>query len=109
MDPAHVDLVEAYADILQVGARNVQNFPLLKELGQSRKPVLLKRGMMTTIEELLMSQVVSQDALIRLLITKGLFTKEEFLQMVKVVVGEKETPRKVTSMSRIAFEPAYGG
>lgn len=55
MDPAHVDLVEAYADILQVGARNVQNFPLLKKLGQSRKPVLLKRGMMTTIEELLMS------------------------------------------------------
>jgi 3-deoxy-7-phosphoheptulonate synthase len=55
MDPAHVDLVEAYADILQVGARNVQNFPLLKKLGQARKPVLLKRGMMTTIEELLMS------------------------------------------------------
>jgi 3-deoxy-7-phosphoheptulonate synthase len=50
-----VDLVEAYTDILQVGARNVQNFALLKKVGQSRKPVLLKRGMMTTIEELLMS------------------------------------------------------
>jgi 3-deoxy-7-phosphoheptulonate synthase len=47
--------VEAYADILQVGARNVQNFSLLKKVGQSKKPVLLKRGMMTTIEELLMS------------------------------------------------------
>jgi len=52
---ADVDLVEQYADILQIGARNVQNFPLLKKVGQTRKPVLLKRGMMTTIEELLMS------------------------------------------------------
>jgi 3-deoxy-7-phosphoheptulonate synthase len=50
-----VDLVEAYTDIIQIGARNVQNFALLKKVGQSRKPVLLKRGMMTTIEELLMS------------------------------------------------------
>ncbi len=55
MNPADVDLVESYADIMQVGARNVQNFPLLKKVGQSKKPVLLKRGMMTTIEELLMS------------------------------------------------------
>lgn len=55
INPADVDLVESYADILQIGARNVQNFPLLKACGHSRKPVLLKRGMMTTIEELLMS------------------------------------------------------
>jgi 3-deoxy-7-phosphoheptulonate synthase len=55
MNPVDVDLVETYADILQIGARNVQNFPLLKQVGQSKKPVLLKRGMMTTIEELLMS------------------------------------------------------
>ena len=47
--------MEKYADILQVGARNVQNFALLKKVGQARKPVLLKRGMMTTLEELLMS------------------------------------------------------
>lgn len=50
-----VDLVEEYADVLQIGARNVQNFALLKRVGMARKPVLLKRGMMTTIEELLMS------------------------------------------------------
>ena len=50
-----VDLVEEYADILQIGARNVQNFALLKKVGKARKPVLVKRGMMTTIEELLMS------------------------------------------------------
>jgi len=50
-----IDLVASYADILQIGARNVQNFSLLKEVGRIRKPVLLKRGMMTSIEEYLMS------------------------------------------------------
>jgi len=55
VNPADVDLVEAHAAILQIGARNVQNFALLKRVGQARKPALLKRGMMTTIEELLMS------------------------------------------------------
>jgi 3-deoxy-7-phosphoheptulonate synthase len=55
MNTTEVDLVEAYADILQIGARNVQNFALLKKVGQAKKPVLLKRGLMTTIEELLMS------------------------------------------------------
>ncbi|MBN1615031.1 MAG: 3-deoxy-7-phosphoheptulonate synthase [Deltaproteobacteria bacterium] len=55
MNTTEVDLVEEYSDILQIGARNVQNFALLKKVGQARKPVLLKRGMMTTIEELLMS------------------------------------------------------
>lgn len=55
MSTADVDLVESYADILQIGARNVQNFALLKEVGRASKPILLKRGLMTTIEELLMS------------------------------------------------------
>ncbi len=55
VNPADVDLVESYADMLQIGARNVQNFALLKKVGRAQKPVLLKRGMMTTIEELLMS------------------------------------------------------
>jgi 3-deoxy-7-phosphoheptulonate synthase len=55
MNTTDVDLVEAYSDILQIGARNVQNFALLKKVGRSSRPVLLKRGMMTTIEELLMS------------------------------------------------------
>ncbi len=53
MDTAEVDLVEAYADVLQVGARNAQNFSLLKRLGRCAKPVLLKRGMMNTVDELL--------------------------------------------------------
>jgi len=55
VNPADVDLISRYADILQVGARNVQNFALLKAVGRAGKPVLLKRGMMTTIEEFLMS------------------------------------------------------
>ncbi|MBN2793839.1 MAG: 3-deoxy-7-phosphoheptulonate synthase [Clostridia bacterium] len=49
------DIVEAYVDILQIGTRNMQNFPLLKRAGQSKKPILLKRGMAATIEELLMA------------------------------------------------------
>jgi 3-deoxy-7-phosphoheptulonate synthase len=53
--PKEVELVAFYSDILQVGARNCQNFSLLKEVGRIRKPVLLKRGMMTSIEEFLMS------------------------------------------------------
>ena len=55
MSASDVELVESYVDVLQVGARNTQNFALLKGVGHSKKPVLLKRGMMTTIEELLMS------------------------------------------------------
>ncbi len=55
LKPADIDLICKYADILQLGARNVQNYPLLKEVGKTNKPVLLKRGMMTTIEEFLMS------------------------------------------------------
>jgi 3-deoxy-7-phosphoheptulonate synthase len=55
MDTSQIPLVEQYADVLQIGARNMQNFVLLKELGKSRKPVLLKRGVAATIEEWLMS------------------------------------------------------
>ena len=55
MSSADVELVESYADVLQVGTRNVQNFALLKAIGHAKKPVLLKRGMMTRLEELLMS------------------------------------------------------
>jgi 3-deoxy-7-phosphoheptulonate synthase len=55
MDPRQIPLVERYADMLQIGARNMQNFDLLKEVGQTRKPVLLKRGMSATVKDLLMS------------------------------------------------------
>jgi len=55
VDPKDVELVAHYADILQVGARNMQNFILLKELGKVNKPILLKRGLSATIEEWLMA------------------------------------------------------
>lgn len=55
MDPRCVEVVDQYADMIQIGARNMQNFVLLTEVGRTRKPVLLKRGMSATIEDLLMS------------------------------------------------------
>ncbi len=55
MSPDQVPLVMRYADVLQIGARNMQNYPLLHAAGESGHPVLLKRGLMSTIEELLMS------------------------------------------------------
>jgi 3-deoxy-7-phosphoheptulonate synthase len=55
MDPRQVDLVCRYADMLQIGARNMQNFDLLKEVGQTSKPVLMKRGMSATVKDVLMS------------------------------------------------------
>lgn len=55
LSPQDVTLVAQYADILQIGARNMQNFALLRAVGELQKPVLLKRGMMSTIEELLMA------------------------------------------------------
>ena len=55
LDTAHVELVAAYADCLQIGARNMQNFELLKKAGKTGKPVLLKRGMSATLEEFLLA------------------------------------------------------
>lgn len=55
MDPRNVELIAQHTDILQIGARNMQNFDLLKEVGQTKKPILLKRGLSSTIKELLMS------------------------------------------------------
>jgi 3-deoxy-7-phosphoheptulonate synthase len=55
MDQTQIPLIAEYVDILQVGARNMQNYNLLRELGALRKPILLKRGISATIEELLLS------------------------------------------------------
>jgi len=55
VDTRDVELVASYTDIIQIGARNMQNFRLLKEVGMSNKPVLLKRGLAATIEEWLMA------------------------------------------------------
>jgi len=55
LDTRHVDLVAKYADVLQIGARNMQNTPLLREVGKRKMPVLLKRGFSSTIEEWLLA------------------------------------------------------
>ncbi len=55
MDTRQVELVASYADMIQIGSRNMQNYPLLEEAGKCRKPILLKRGMMATIEEFLLA------------------------------------------------------
>jgi 3-deoxy-7-phosphoheptulonate synthase len=55
LEPAHVDLMEKYGDVIQIGARNMQNFSLLRRAGRSKLPVLLKRGMAATLEEWLLA------------------------------------------------------
>lgn len=74
-----VELVSRYADIIQIGARNIQNFDLLKEVGKNKKPVLLKRGIATTIKEFLMSAeyIMSQGNYNVILCERGIRTFEE--------------------------------
>lgn len=78
MDTRQVENVSKYADMLQIGSRNMQNFPLLKEVGQSSKPVLLKRGMMATIDEYLHAAeyVLSQGNTRVVLCERGIRTFE---------------------------------
>jgi 3-deoxy-7-phosphoheptulonate synthase len=78
MNIQQVGLVSRYADIIQIGARNVQNFELLKEAGKSKKPILLKRGIATTIEEWLMSAeyIVSNGNANVILCERGIRTFE---------------------------------
>ncbi|MBU1121321.1 MAG: 3-deoxy-7-phosphoheptulonate synthase [Candidatus Omnitrophica bacterium] len=80
MDTRDVELVAKYADVLQIGARNVQNFNLLKEVGQTRKPVILKRGLSTTIKEWLMSAeyILSGGNFNVILCERGIRTFEDF-------------------------------
>ena len=79
MDTRQVELVEDFADALQIGARNMQNFNLLKEVGRSKKPVILKRGMMATIRELLMSAeyILSEGNFNVILCERGIRTFED--------------------------------
>jgi len=78
--PTDVHLVAQYADMLQIGARNMQNFALLKEVGKLKKPVLLKRGMSSTLNELLMSAeyIMSQGNYSVVLCERGIRTFEDY-------------------------------
>ena len=78
MDTRDIDLFEKYADMIQVGARNMQNFELLKVVGRSSKPVLLKRGLCATIEEFLLAAeyILSQGNFNVVLCERGIRTFE---------------------------------
>ena len=80
MDPRDVELVAKYIDVLQIGARNMQNFNLLKEVGMAKKPVLLKRGISSTIKEWLMSAeyILSAGNFKVILCERGIRTFEDF-------------------------------
>jgi 3-deoxy-7-phosphoheptulonate synthase len=79
MDPRQVEIVNKYADMMQIGARNMQNFDLLREVGQSRKPALLKRGMSATVRDLLMSAeyILSEGNLQVVLCERGVRSFED--------------------------------
>jgi 3-deoxy-7-phosphoheptulonate synthase len=97
MDTKHLEVMEQYADCLQVGARNMQNFSLLKAVGQSRLPVMLKRGMSATIKDLLMAAeyILSEGNLKVLLCERGIRTFETYtrntLDLNAIPVLKKET------------------
>ena len=80
LDNEGVDLVERYADAIQIGARNMQNFSLLKRAGRAKKPVILKRGMSATLEEFLMSAeyILSEGNYDVILCERGVRTFSDF-------------------------------
>jgi len=80
IDAESVDLVERYADAIQIGARNMQNFSLLKRAGRAKKPVLLKRGLAATLEEFLMSAeyILSEGNYQVILCERGVRTFSDF-------------------------------
>ena len=97
MDTKDLEVIEQYADCLQVGARNMQNFALLKEVGRSKLPVMLKRGMSATIKDLLMSAeyIMSEGNFNVILCERGIRTFETYtrntLDLNAVPVLKRET------------------
>jgi 3-deoxy-7-phosphoheptulonate synthase len=80
VDNESLDLVEEYADVIQIGARNMQNFSLLKRAGKAKKPVLLKRGMSATLDEFLMAAeyILSEGNYRVMLCERGVRTFSDF-------------------------------
>ncbi len=108
VNPETVDLVAEYADMLQIGARNAQNFALLKKVGQTGKPVLLKRGMSMTIQEFLMSAeyIMSEGNQAVVLCERGIRTFETAtrntldLSAIPVLKGKTHLP--------VIADPSHG-
>jgi len=108
INPETAELVAEYADMLQIGARNSQNFALLKKVGQLRKPVLLKRGMSMTIQEFLMSAeyIMSEGNQAVVLCERGIRTFETAtrntldLSAIPVLKGKTHLP--------VVIDPSHG-
>ncbi len=108
MDLTQIDLVGTYADILQVGARNMQNFNLLRELGRQRRPVLLKRGISATIEELLLSAeyILSGGNYDVILCERGIRTFETYMRNTMDIAAIPAV--KTLSHLPIVADPSHG-
>ncbi|MBT4455630.1 3-deoxy-7-phosphoheptulonate synthase [Candidatus Peregrinibacteria bacterium] len=108
LDPRDVDLICQHADILQIGARNMQNFTLLKEVGHTKKPVFLKRGMSATVEELLLAAeyILSEGNPNVILCERGIRTFEQY---VRNTLPLATVPRvKELSHLPIIVDPSHG-
>ena len=108
VDPENVTLVEAYADILQVGARNMQNFSLLKRVGKSKRPVLLKRGISATLDEFLMAAeyVMSEGNYNVILCERGVRTFNSYTRFTMDLSTIPEVKR--ISHLPIIVDPSHG-
>ena len=108
MEISHVETMVEYVDILQVGARNMQNFSLLRELGKVKKPVLLKRGMSATIEELLMAAeyIMSGGNYQVILCERGIRTFENYTRNTMDITAIPVT-KKLSHLPIIA-DPSHG-
>jgi 3-deoxy-7-phosphoheptulonate synthase len=103
-----VDLVAQYADVLQVGARNMQNFNLLNAVGQQSKPVLLKRGMSATLEEFLLAAeyIMSKGNTQVMLCERGIRTYEEYVRNTLALAAVPELHR--VSHLPVVVDPSQG-
>ncbi len=108
MTTSQVHLVAKYCDIVQIGARNVQNYDLLKEAGKQRKPVLLKRGMATTIKELLLSAeyILSQGNYNVILCERGIRTFEDATRFT-LDLNAVPVLKKLTHLP-VVVDPSHG-
>jgi len=108
MAPEHVDLVAKYADILQVGARNMQNFILLDEVGKTKKPVLLKRGLSSSIQEWLLAAeyILNQGNEQVILCERGIRTFENYTRNT-IDISAIPIIEKVSHLPIIA-DPSHG-
>lgn len=108
MDPRNVKLVSKYADILQIGTRNMQNYPLLREVGKINKPVLLKRGMSASYDEFLLAAeyIMSQGNREVILCERGIRTFERYTRNT-LDVAAAPALKELTHLP-VVMDPSHG-